>query len=125
MATVLVGTNTNPQSSSVVPGVPQGQRLTPVKLDNAAGGDITVVAGVSGQTVRVFRILLMASAATNITFKDGATALTGAIDLAAAGSGMILDFSGEPWFVTSAGNAFVINSSNAVQVSGKIDYIQS
>lgn len=98
--------------------------LTGAKFDNAAAsGDTTAVAGAGGSVVRVYRLILVAAAATSLTFKDGTTALTGAMSLA-ANEAMILDFDGEPWFTCGNGNSFTVNSSNAVSVTGRVYYTQ-
>lgn len=98
--------------------------LSEAKLDFATSGDNAVIAGGgAGTTIRIHRIFFVVAAATNITFKDGATGLTGAIPMLANGS-FVLDFSSEPWFTTSATNSFVINSSAGVQLSGRIYYTQ-
>lgn len=99
--------------------------LSSASINFSTTGDNTIIAGVSGQTIRVFKAFFNVSAATNITFKDGAaTNLTGALNLS-SGQGMTLDFDSEPWFITSAGNAFIINQSGTAQVSGRIYYMQS
>lgn len=91
----------------------------------AASGDNTIVVGVALQTIRAFRLVFVVSGATNIIIKNGAgTNLTGAMAFTANGS-FAVDDSSIPEFITSAGNALIINSSNAVQVSGYIDYTQS
>lgn len=99
--------------------------LTGAAITFATSGDHTVIAAVALQTARVHRLYLTAAAATTITFKRGATALTGAISLPNAGDGIFLDFSAEPWFTTDVNEAFIINSSAAVQVSGRVEYKQS
>lgn len=99
--------------------------LTRASISVAASGDNTVIAGVGGQTIRVFRIFFVTAAAVNVTIKDGAgTSLTGAMSFLPNG-GMVLDFTNEPWFVTSTANAFIINLSTAVQTSGAVYYTQS
>ncbi len=102
-----------------------------ISLVPAAIGDNIIVAGVAGQVIRVYRILVVAGAATNIIFKDGAgNNLTGALPLLANGSvtldfsGQMLKFGGEPWFFTALGNSFIINSSAAVNLTGKLDFQQ-
>lgn len=87
-------------------------------------GDNSIVAGVALQTIRIHRIFFVVGAATNIIFKNGATALTGAVPMLANGS-FVLDYSGEPWFTTDAGSAFVINQSGTAQISGRVYYTQS
>jgi hypothetical protein len=98
--------------------------LTEVKIDTASSGDLALVAAVAGQTTKLYRIILVAAGATTITFKDGATALTGAMTLNAGGA-IVLDFDGTPWFTGSANAAFNVNSSAAVQISGRAYYVQS
>jgi len=98
--------------------------LTQAKFDNGgASGDTTAVAAAAGKATRLYRLLLVVSGATNITIKDGSTALTGAMPIAANGS-ITLDFSGEPWFVGSNNTNFIVNSSNAVNVEGSVWYTQ-
>lgn len=99
--------------------------FTEAKIDNAAAsGDTTIVAAVSAQTTKVYKLFVVCNAATNITFKDGSTALTGAIPLGANGS-ITLDFDGDAWFTGSTNTAFKINSSAATQCSGRAYYVQS
>lgn len=91
----------------------------------AGAGDNIVVAAVASQIVHVYRLFFIVGGATNITFKDGAGIfLTGAMPFLANGY-MVLDPTDCPWLETSAGNVFIINSSNAVQVSGALGYRQS
>src|SRR5437667_8657217 len=76
------GLNSTPVSAAnplpIAPGLSPAQ-LSAAKLDNAAAaGDYTAIAGVLGQTAKVYRLFLVAAGATNLTVKDGATALTGA-----------------------------------------------
>lgn len=99
--------------------------LTANVINFSASGDNTIIAGVGGQTIRVHRLRFVAAAPTNITIKDGAgTVLEGPITMTAGGA-MVLDLSGRPYYRTSVGNAFVINSSAAVQVGGRVEYVQS
>lgn len=100
--------------------------FTEVAINFSASGDNVIVAGTANQTIRVFRMFFVTSAATNITIYDGAsgTALTGAMAMGANG-GFTLDYQNEAWFHTSAGNAFVINQSGTAQVSGRCYYQKS
>jgi hypothetical protein len=107
------------------PGTPFNPFLTAAAVSHSASGDNTVVAAVAGKTTRVYRLFLVVAGTTVITIKDGAgTALTGVMTFAAGGS-LILDFQAEPWFSCTAGNAFIINSSNAVQISGTVYYVNA
>jgi hypothetical protein len=99
--------------------------LTFATINISSSGDNTVIAGVSGKIIKIYRMLMLANSSASITFKDGAsTSLTGPMLFGGSG-GMVLDFQEEPWFTTSATNDFIVNLSSAVQVSGSIYYIQS
>ena len=91
-------------------------------INFAGAGDNTVVAGIAGSPVRVYAFVFTVNGATNITFKDGANVLSGAFVLTGNGSNMVLPLSDEPVYETTLGNAFVINSTQAVQVSGTLWY---
>src|SRR4051794_33215939 len=81
--------------------VPSVARLTGTPINAATLGDNTIIAGTALQTVRAFKLFLVAAAAVSVKFKDGAgTDLHPAIAMAAGGS-WLLDFDSEPWFVTS------------------------
>ncbi len=84
-------------------------------------GDNTIISLTANQGIRVYRLMLVADASTNIIFKNGSTALTGAIPLFAGGA-FVLDVSNEPWFIVSVGSAFVINQSGTANIAGKLDY---
>jgi len=103
---------------------PSSRVLTSEVIDFGGAGDNTIVSGQAERTIRVFKVFFVASDATEITFKDGAVALTGPITLMDGGS-FVLDFDGEPWFMTSVGADLVLNSSNPSQVSGRIYYTTS
>lgn len=84
----------------------------------------TPIAAVASQTVRVFRLVLTADAATTITFRDSANNFGDSQYLAANGS-VVLDLSNEPWYITSSGNAFVIKQSGSANLGVRIWYTQS
>lgn len=98
---------------------------TPINF--AASGDNTLIAAVAGKLITVVGLFLVVAGATNLTFKDGTggTALTGTIPMLANGA-MTLDEKPEfDYFQTSnVANNFVLNSSVAVQVSGRIYFVQ-
>ena len=100
------------------------QHLSGAAINFAAAGDNTVITGVTDKGIYVYKYFLVVAAATNLTFKDGATSLTGAIPLA-ANEAMVFTFDTRPWYETTLGNDFIINNSNAVQVSGRVYYIQA
>lgn len=93
-------------------------------INTNSTGDVTLISGVASKTIRVHKLFFVVDGTTNITFKNGSTAVTGAMSLTANGS-FVLDFDGEPWFLTSPGNAFALNQSGTAQISGRIYYTQS
>ena len=106
---------------AVRPGHPSTGYLTNAAVNVTGAGDQTLVSATASQTTRVFRLFLVAAGVTNITIKTGSTSLSGVIPLT-PNQGFVLDFDGEPWFVTGSNEAFVINVSAAVDVDGFIQY---
>lgn len=105
-----------------IPPASTATRYLEAAIDFSSSGDNTVIALVASKKIKVHRIFFVASSATNITIKDGAsTSLTGAMAMSANG-GFTLDMQGDPWFTTTAGTAFIINQSGSAQVSGRIYY---
>jgi hypothetical protein len=101
------------------------KNLSTAPITFSSSGDNTIVAAVGGQTTRVHRMYIVVGGTTSITIKNGAaSSLTGAMPLGQNGT-LVFDFSSEPWWITSANTAFIINSSAAVQVSGAVEYITS
>lgn len=100
---------------------------TPLRavINTAAGSTVALIAGVSGKTTRVFAVHLTLAAGT-LTFKQGSTALTGAmtfsslsLDPARDDSGMLI-----PHFVCASGADFNLTFSGANQCSGYALYTQ-
>jgi len=90
-------------------------------INIASNGDNTVIAAQAGKMIMIHQLFLVCAGAVSLKFKDGAsTDLCPALPMLTSG-GLTFDYK-EPWFVTSQGNAFIINLSAAVQVSGRIYY---
>lgn len=87
----------------------------------SGSGQNALVAGVPGGAISIVKILLVVAGATNITFQDGSTNLSGAMPISANGS-FVLDLDLFGWYLSSIGNPINLNSSNAVQVSGTVYY---
>jgi hypothetical protein len=106
--------------------LPTTSALTEAVINFTATGDNTIVTLTAAQTIRVFRMFLVANAQTDIIIKDatGGTALTGAMTMS-KGGGMFFDLSGEPYFISASGGAFVINQSGVAQISGRVYYTKS
>lgn len=99
------------------------QHLSGAAINFNGAGDNIIIPGISGQAIWVYKYFVVVAAATSLTYKDGATSLTGAIPLA-ANEAMVFTFDTRPWYETDLGNDFIINSTNAVQVSGRVYYLQ-
>lgn len=99
-----------------------GAQVLQAPVNFNSSGDNTVIPGVMGQTVRVLQFFLAIADVTNITYKSGSSALSGPLTFTSAGA-HVLDYGQLPLNCLNAGDSFVINSSNAVQVSGTIWYI--
>jgi hypothetical protein len=90
-----------------------------VPINFAGAGDNTIVAASSVGDIHVYSIFFTVSGATTITFKAGTDVLTGALVFTGNGSSMTLPLDiKEPYFTARKTNAFIMNSTNAVQVSG-------
>jgi hypothetical protein len=111
---------------SQTPNLPLTNTTTSVNINASTNGNNTLVAGVAGKTVRVFKVALVFSAGGTVIFQDGnSTALSGPFILN-AGATIVLDMDiTNPWFLTSTGNAFVINLSGGAAVGGVLYYTQS
>lgn len=101
-----------------------GQPLR-VAIDTAAGSTVALIAAVAGKTTRVYAVYLTLAAGT-IQFKQGSTALTGAMTLSALSLDPMKDDSGQliPHFVCATNAAFNLTFSGANQCSGYALYTQ-
>lgn len=95
--------------------------LSRAVINFAGSGDNSIIAADTVNRIVIHRIWLVCGAATNLTFKDNLVS-PAAIPMGANG-GLTFDATGEPWFITNINTAFIINSSNAVQVSGEVYYL--
>jgi hypothetical protein len=94
-----------------------------VPISFAASGDNIVIAS-GNYPLSVYCLLLTVGGATNLTLKSS-TATSGAIILTGNGSAISKAMSDEPYYHCNPGIDFIINSSNAVQVSGILWYTRS
>lgn len=92
-----------------------------VAIDFSTSGDHTIAAGVAGQEINITNIAFTVGGETNLTWKSGTTAISGAMDFGGTDEprGM-KDHLGCCPLKTVAGEAFVLHSSAAVQVSGYV-----
>jgi len=99
--------------------------LLVASVDTTNGNNI--IAGVAGKTVRIYGWMLSTATTQTIIFKDGTTALTGAMTLN-AGVPLVamstLDNGARPLLQLSSGNAFQATLSGSAQTSGLVWYTQ-
>lgn len=98
--------------------------LQQADINISASGDNIVIAAVPGRQIIIYKMWLVSNAAVNVTFKNGAsTNFNGfAVPLTGQGSSMFFPFDGKSYWETTSGNAFIINNSGAVQITGRIHY---
>lgn len=109
----------------VAQGVTPVGAYTWLAINFAGAGDNTIIAGVGGQRIRIAHFNFVLGNVSAITIKDGATSKSGAYPLQQF-MGLVFDAPGGGATLDCAtGNAFVINSGSAVQVSGFVLYTQS
>jgi hypothetical protein len=106
--------------------LPTTATLSSVTVNASSAGNNTLVTGVVGKTIRVFKVALVFSVGGTAIFQDGAsTALTGPLAMFAGGS-IVFDIdTTNPWFITSAGNGFVLNLAGGAAAGGVVYYTQS
>lgn len=111
---------------SLTPNLPTSTSVSSVTVNASTNGNNTLIAGVAGKTIRVFKVALVFSAGGTVIFQDGnSTTLTGPMVLY-TGATIVLDMDvTNPWFLTSTGNGFVINLASGAAVGGVVYYTQS
>jgi len=112
----------NPLPVLSLQNLPAASRLSSVPINFAAAGDNQLVAGVAAQTVRLFRFWFFITGQASVKFRDGLTDFHPAIPF--TDGSWVMDFDGEPWFVTSPGNPLNLNVSSAAQISGRCYFIR-
>ena len=106
------------------PGHPSTGYLTNAAVSIAGLGQQALVTATASQTTRVFRLVLVFHSASTAKFQTASTDLTGAMQFRADDK-LILDFDGEPWFVTGSNEAFNINLGSSITLTGFIQYEKS
>lgn len=99
--------------------------LTGARISFNSTAEQTIVAATAAQTTRVYRFRISTAGAANITIRDGvAGTILEVLQFPAAGF-LILDFNTRPYWATSVNAAFTLQSSTAVQVEGRVEYVKS
>ena len=92
-------------------------------INVSSSGATTIVAAVSGKTIRILSLYLVVGGAVNLNWQSHLTTsdADGTQDFAANG-GIVLPFNPAGWFDTVQGEALDINTSNGSQVGGNLTY---
>lgn len=95
------------------------------KIDFNTATDHAIVAGVTGKKIQMRSYALTVFGEVNLTWKSGSTAKSGAMDFGAADEPRgISRYYGKYPLETVAGEALVLTSVGAVQVSGEVTYTE-
>lgn len=92
-------------------------------INVASAGDHNVIAAVTGQVITIWRLLLWSNGDNQLSIRDGATPLMGAMDLA-QGAEVLLPKDADPWFTLGVNSPFNLNTTQAAQLSGRVYYKQ-
>lgn len=102
-------------------GITNPKRAT---ISSSTSGDNTVVAAVTGKKIRVTALHLVTEGAVVLTWKSGATSISGALPYV-GNSGLAMGNGASPIGLdTTSGEALVLNLSQAVGVRGWLAYIE-
>jgi hypothetical protein len=102
---------------------PSLAQMIALKIDLNATGDL--IPADAAKTIRVHKLFIMAkSGDVDVVIRDGPDDLTGPMPMLQYGS-LMFQNDGEPWFVSSAGQAIRIALSAGVQVVGIVHYTKS
>lgn len=108
----------DPAAAMVQQAAAQSTGLQHAVINVSAAGTYPIIPAVSGQRIRVFTLFLWSALDQNLQLFDGALTLTGPLTSWAMQTGLLLPYTGEPYFELSSGNAFNLAISAAGQVSG-------
>jgi hypothetical protein len=102
--------------------MPEIEKFKVIALNISSSGDNTVIAAPSSGPINVWKMCVTAAGAVNFIFKNGSTAQSGAYVMAGAGSSLTFLYDGSPWSWADPGNAWIINLSGSVGLTGQVFY---
>lgn len=112
-----------PASELPPPALSTTKRLTRAVVSSTTATTTSLVTATASQTTRLHRAIISCAGACLVELLDGTTNRR-TIRFAGAGI-VILDFSEEPWVITTANAALQFKTSTAVQVDVDIEYVKS
>jgi len=97
--------------------------LKSAEIDHASSGDNEIVAAKVGQSIHVYAILLVVTAAVNCEFRSGTTPLSGQMNFNAKAEGFAMSVA-PPYYLfkTKSGEALNLNLSGGVDIDGFVSY---
>jgi hypothetical protein len=110
------------QTTTTVVASSQYNTTNYLKIDFATAGAHAIIPGLATAKISIYELLLWNVTSQNISFLDGATALTGTFASFCSFCGVLLPAWGSPKWTLGTGNAFGITTSAATQVSGYVRY---
>lgn len=116
----------------IVWGPPAGVTVTPPLTNLAlnalalgAGSDTNLVAGIIGQSIKLYRGIFSVDAPTILKWTDGAAGTVLFTAQLTAGGSIAFQPSGIAWFATTSPNNLNLKSSAACNLYGGFGYVQS
>jgi len=86
-------------------------------------GETTIIPGVPGTTIRIFKVVLTAGGVAVITLKEGARDNSGGLRVATHGH-VVLMFESDLPLALPEGQPLVLHLSAAIRLTGFVEYTQ-
>jgi hypothetical protein len=101
------------------------QVLHPIRafIDVHAVGDTTIIPGVPGTNIRLYKFVLTAEGTGVITLKEGQRENSGGLRVVNNGN-IVLMFESEMPLAVPAGQSLVLNLTTAMHITGFVEYTQ-
>jgi hypothetical protein len=102
---------------------PQAPHKLRALIDVQAVGDTTIIPGVPGTAIRIYKVVLTAGGASVITLKEGQRDNSGGLRVAMNGH-LVLMFESDLPLALPAGQPLMLNLHAAIRVTGFVEYTQ-
>lgn len=100
-----------------------GTQLTRQTVNITTATTTAIVTATASQAVRVYKMVLNVAAAQTLNIiSSGGTSLVGAAMSFGANGGLVLDFDGEPWYVSVTGEGLSFVTTTTGAVTGTVYY---
>ena len=100
-----------------------GYEAFQVPIAVTAAGNNTLVAALTGTSIRIVALYFISSNTNTVTLKSGTNALTGAMDFTSQ-ERMVLPLNEYGWMETNAGEALIMTTTKGYNVSGMLTYFK-